>query len=84
LPETCKPHFIRDAKVVLSVEDDDAAYFLISSAFHDLGSGVELRRVDDGNAALEFLNREGLYIDAPRPSFILLDMNLLKLTARKY
>lgn len=67
-------------KVVLSVEDDDAAYFLISSAFHDFGPDVELHRVEDGDAALEFLNRQGPYANAPRPSLILLDMNLPKLT----
>lgn len=67
-------------KVVLSVEDDDAAYFLISSAFHDVGADLELYRVEDGDAALEFLNRQGAYADAPRPSLILLDMNLPKLT----
>jgi len=67
-------------KVVLSVEDDDAAYFLISSAFRDLDPDLELHRVEDGDAALKFLNREGAYADAPRPSLILLDMNLPKLT----
>ena len=67
-------------KVVLSVEDDDAAYFLISSAFRDLGPGLELHRVEDGDAALEFLNRQGAHPDAPRPSLVLLDMNLPKLT----
>jgi CheY-like chemotaxis protein len=72
--------FFRMAKVVLSVEDDDAAYFLISSAFQDLGSSLELHRVQDGDAALEFLNRKGSYVGAPRPSLILLDMNLPKLT----
>lgn len=67
-------------KVVLSVEDDDAAYFLISSAFRDLGPGWELYRVEDGDDALEFLNRQGAYAEAPRPSLILMDMNLPKLT----
>lgn len=67
-------------KVVLSVEDDDAAYFLISSAFRDLSPDLELHRVEDGDAALEFLNRKGSYADARRPSLILLDMNLPKLT----
>jgi CheY-like chemotaxis protein len=67
-------------KLVLSVEDDDAAYFLISSAFQDLGRPFELKRVEDGDAALEFLNRKGRYRDAPRPSLVLLDMNLPKLT----
>ena len=66
--------------MVLSVEDDDAAYFLITSAVRDVDAGFELHRVEDGDAALEFLNRKGTYADAPRPSLVLLDMNLPKLS----
>jgi two-component system response regulator len=77
---TQEPTLFEVPKVVLSVEDDDAAYFLISSAFQDLGSRFELHRVENGDAALEFLNRTGAYSSAPRPSLILLDMNLPRLT----
>lgn len=78
--EMQNPTLLEMRKVVLSVEDDDAAYFLISSAFHDLGPEVELHRVENGDAALEFLNRNGIYVNAPRPSLVLLDMNLPKQT----
>lgn len=59
--EMQNPTLFEMPKVVLSVEDDDAAYFLISSSFRDLGPDLELHRVEDGDAALEFLNREGTY-----------------------
>jgi CheY-like chemotaxis protein len=63
-------------RVVLSVEDDDAAYLLIRTAFRDLGSEVELERVVNGEDALEFLKRNGKFVNAPKPSLILLNMNL--------
>ena len=37
----------------------------------------------DGVEALAFLRNEGIYIDAPRPQFILLDLNLPKMDGRE-
>jgi CheY-like chemotaxis protein len=67
-------------RLVLSVEDDTAAYALIRHAFRDIGSELELERTLDGKDALDFLNRSGRYKDAPKPSLILLDMNLPRMT----
>src|SRR4051794_23419206 len=63
-------------RVVLSVEDDNAAYFLIRQAFREIGLELGLERVVDGRDALDFLNQTGRYKDAPKPSLILLNMNL--------
>ncbi len=63
-------------RVILSVEDDSAAYFLIRSALQDLGLELELQRVENGEDALAFLKRRGDFINAPKPSLILLNMNL--------
>jgi chemotaxis family two-component system response regulator Rcp1 len=37
---------------------------------------VELYRVSNGDDALAFLNRTGVYRNAPRPDLVLLDLNL--------
>jgi CheY-like chemotaxis protein len=67
-------------RLVLSVEDDTAAYALIRHAFRDIGSGLELDRTVDGQEALDFLNRRGRYKDVPKPSLILLDINLPRMS----
>ena len=67
-------------RLVLSIEDDTAAYALISHAFRDIGSGLELASTVDGQEALDFLNRTGRYKDVPKPSLILLDINLPRMS----
>jgi CheY-like chemotaxis protein len=39
--------------------------------------------VDDGEAAVDFLRREGGHRDAPRPDLVLLDLNLPRLDGRE-
>ena len=67
-------------RVVLSVEDDNAAYFLIRQAFRDMGLELALQRVLDGRDALDFLKQTGRYKDASKPSLILLNMNLPRMS----
>jgi two-component system, chemotaxis family, response regulator Rcp1 len=62
--------------VMLYVEDEDAAVFLLETALKEMKIDVELYRVSNGEDALAFLNRSGAYRDAPRPELILLDLNL--------
>ena len=64
------------SRVVLSVEDDDAAYYVPEIAFRDLGTNCELRRTKDGIEALRFLRKEGEFGNAPTPDLILLNLNL--------
>lgn len=68
------------SRVVLSVEDDDATFFLLQMAFRDLGSDFELYRTVDGAEALSFLRRSGTYADAPRPDLVLLNINMPRLS----
>ena len=63
-------------KVVLSVEDDHAAYLLLQMGFSEIGGDFRLYRVEDGEQALEFLRRSGPYANAPKPDLILLNLNL--------
>jgi chemotaxis family two-component system response regulator Rcp1 len=64
------------APVMLYVEDEDAAVFLLETALKEMKMDVELYRVSNGDDALAFLNRTGVYRNAPRPDLVLLDLNL--------
>lgn len=62
--------------VLLYIEDDDRAAFLLETALKEAGVDTDLHRVADGERALAFLRRTGAYADAPRPGLVLLDLNL--------
>lgn len=68
---------------VLLVEDNPADADLAREAleFHKLH--VELSVVMDGIEAMNFLQQEGRYADAPRPDLIVLDLNLPKKDGRQ-
>jgi CheY-like chemotaxis protein len=62
---------------VLSVEDDDAAFYVIRAAFEELPFSVQLFRAKDGQEALALLRNEAVQGNTPhRPDLILLDLNL--------
>lgn len=67
-------------RVLLYVEDEDAAVFLFETALKEAEIDVAFYRVADGDEALEFLKRIGPYHDVPRPDLVLLDLNLPKRT----
>src|SRR3954463_13073400 len=67
-------------KVILSVEDDHAAYVLLQLGFNEVGGDFRLYRVEDGAQALDFLRRSGDYATAPKPNLILLNLNLPRVT----
>jgi CheY-like chemotaxis protein len=56
---------------VLLVEDDDGDVMLTREAFEVYKIHNNLHVVNDGEAALQFLRREGEYAAAPRPGLIL-------------
>ena len=63
-------------RILLYVEDEDAAVFLFETAIKEAAIDLQLYRVSDGEQALAFLGRTGVYKTAPRPGLILLDLNL--------
>ena len=65
-----------EAVDVLLVEDDPADVMLIEEAFEQYGMLARLHVVGDGEQALRFLRQAGEFSDAPRPSLVLLDLNL--------
>jgi two-component system, chemotaxis family, response regulator Rcp1 len=67
---------------VLLVEDSPGDVRLTREAFEEAKVHIKLHVATDGAAAMAFLQREGEYIDAPRPDLILLDLNLPKKDGR--
>lgn len=61
---------------VLLVEDNPGDVRLLKEAFKDSRFSGRLHVVHDGEEAMAFLHRQGPFEDCPRPSMILLDLNL--------
>jgi chemotaxis family two-component system response regulator Rcp1 len=68
---------------VLLVEDSAGDVRLTQEAFRDANMSVRLHIVSDGIEAMAFLRKEGAHSQAPRPDFILLDLNLPKMDGRE-
>jgi chemotaxis family two-component system response regulator Rcp1 len=70
-------------RVVLLVEDSPGDVRLTQEAFRDADPSIGLHVATDGVEAMAFLRREGIHADAPRPDFILLDLNLPRMDGRE-
>ena len=70
-------------RTVLLVEDSPGDVRLTKEAFRDADPEIDLRVVVDGVEAMTYLKREGVHVNAPRPDFILLDLNLPKMDGRE-
>ena len=68
---------------VLLVEDSPGDVRLTQEAFREVNGSVQLHVATDGVEAMAFLRHEGIYVDAPRPDLILLDLNLPKMDGRE-
>lgn len=64
---------------ILVVEDNPADIRLTREAFKECKLKNEIYEVHTGTEALAFLNNEGIYENKPKPSLILLDLNLPKM-----
>lgn len=71
----------RQAKPVdlLLVEDNPADVHLVEEALGGKLPDLNLHHVEDGEAALAFLRRQGEFAEKPRPDIVLLDLNLPRL-----
>jgi len=71
--------------VILMADDDAEDCLLVRDAVEETGLPHLLRFVADGEELLEYLNRQGQYVDgrAPRPDLILLDLNMPKKDGRE-
>ena len=68
---------------ILLVEDNPADIRLTREALKQCPVPCEVSVVEDGMEAVEFLQREGRFADAPRPDLVLLDLNLPRLSGRE-
>ena len=68
---------------VLLVEDSPGDVRLTREAFREANGSVRLHVATDGVEAMAFLRRTDGHADAPRPDFILLDLNLPKMDGRE-
>jgi CheY-like chemotaxis protein len=68
---------------VLLVEDDPGDVLMTREAFEDYKVQNNLFVVTDGVEAMNFLRKQGEYVDVPTPDLILLDLNLPKMDGRE-
>jgi CheY-like chemotaxis protein len=68
---------------VLLVEDDEGDVLMTREALAEGKVINRLNVVNDGVEAVEYLRRDGKYVDASRPDLILLDLNLPKKDGRQ-
>src|SRR5262245_50051975 len=61
---------------ILLVEDNLVDIMMCKEAFAELGLGATLHVAENGEEALRFLRRGAGFENAPRPSLVLLDINL--------
>lgn len=68
---------------VLLVEDSPGDVRLTREAFREANGAIQLHVACDGMEAMAFLKHQGVHANAPRPDFILLDLNLPKMDGRE-
>jgi chemotaxis family two-component system response regulator Rcp1 len=71
------------SRTVLLVEDSPGDVRLTMEAFRDADPTIDLHVAVDGVDAMAFLKQEGSRAGAPRPDFILLDLNLPRMDGRE-
>jgi two-component system, chemotaxis family, response regulator Rcp1 len=68
---------------ILLVEDNPGDVRLVQEALRDSKLINKMHAVTDGQKALAYLRKEGLFADAVRPDLVLLDLNLPRKDGRE-
>ena len=76
--------FMKTSLEILLVEDNEGDVEMTQRAFRDEESTCNISVVSDGVEALNFLNRQGKFADAPHPHLILLDLNMPRMDGRRF
>jgi CheY-like chemotaxis protein len=82
LSEARKPEAGHLARILL-VEDSPEDVLLTRESLKEAKVANELHVVEDGEAALDYVNRRGQWADALRPDLIILDLNLPRKDGRE-
>jgi len=69
--------------MILVAEDDEDDRELVRAAFDDARVACGLEFVNDGRDLLEYLRGEAGYAGRPRPSIIMLDLNMPRMDGRE-
>ena len=67
---------------ILLVDDNAGDVDLTQEAFRECNVHAHFYIAGDGHEALQFLMREGVFVEAPKPDLIILDLNLPRLSGR--
>lgn len=78
----CSSAFIKPIEILL-VEDNPGDVDLAKNALESSKIDNNLHAVVNGEEAMDFLRRKGIYADAPRPDLVLLDLNLPRKDGRE-
>ncbi|MDP6113225.1 MAG: response regulator [Planctomycetota bacterium] len=68
---------------VLMADDSPSDVDLTMLAFEEAGIDIDIDVVSNGEQAMDFLRQRGKYAEAQRPDFILLDLNMPRLTGQE-
>lgn len=68
---------------LLLIEDNSGDILLTKEAFEEIQFTENLSVVTDGEAAIDFLYKQGRYTEAPTPDLIILDLNIPRIDGRE-
>jgi len=71
------------AAVILMAEDDADDRLLAKDALSECGIAEDVQFVENGEELLDYLQRRGKFTESPRPSLILLDLNMPRKDGRE-
>ena len=72
----------RPAEILL-VEDNESDVILTREGFKEARFAVNMHHVENGDACMRFLRKEGDYAGVPTPDLILLDLNMPIMNGRE-